>query len=280
MCFEDSKPTLTHVIPAGNGSVSGLASLNDQLFVVRHGCRAVEVYDTTTFSLQRNIALNDASCLWGVASCPASKSIYVSDHTAHKIYKILITDSSAPTNWTVANNPIGLSVTNSHNVLVSSWAANKLQEFTPQGGLVREITLASGLTHPFHCISLDNSPDQYAVSWSTSGVPSQFHISLIRADGSVSHNDQTNSSSKMTKSGSLLSIDSNDNILMCEWQNNRVMVFNKTLTASRDLALPTATPLDQPFSLCFDESLGRLYVGEWRGERVFVYDDVVLENLV
>ena len=52
-------PTLTHVIPSqGRGSVNSVASLDDDVFIMRCYSEEVEVYDAATFTLQRHITVH------------------------------------------------------------------------------------------------------------------------------------------------------------------------------------------------------------------------------
>jgi len=63
-----SAPTVTHVIP-GNKGVSGVASLGDDVFVVRAVSPQVEVYDAQTFTLQRRLPVPELGCSFGLAAC-------------------------------------------------------------------------------------------------------------------------------------------------------------------------------------------------------------------
>jgi hypothetical protein len=42
----------------------------------------------------------------------------------------------------------------------------------------------------------------------------------------------------------------------------------------RDLQLPTNVALQDPFTFHLDEALGRLFIGEFEGRRVLVFDNV------
>ena len=68
--------------------------------------------------------------------------------------------------WTVASRPRprGLSVNNEKNLIVSCREANKLQKYTTQGSLVREICLQAGVTNPWHAIQLLKYPSSLAVT--------------------------------------------------------------------------------------------------------------------
>lgn len=274
LCIAGSKPTLTQVIAANNGSVSGLTSVGDQLFVVRYGKLSVEVYDTATLKLVRNIQIPNASYLWGAASSTVDNCVYVADHSSHKLHKIELSSNDNVKTWSVAQHPTGLSVNKANNILVCSYASHKIQEYAVNGELVREIVPQVSAKRQFHAVELHLVNNQYALSHASGGVPSQFNLSVVGSDGHISHQSPPDLVTKLAQGGGSLATDSEDNTLACEWQNNQVIVLNSTLTTACRLPLDVDGGLKQPFALHLDETRDRLYVGEWSGQRVLVFDNV------
>lgn len=74
-----------------------------------------------------------------------------------------------------------------------------------------------------------------------------------------------------------LTMNSQGYMLVADFNNNRILALNPTLSEARILPLPyneTGT-ISKPWSLWLDESRGRLYVTENAGQnRVLVYDGV------
>jgi hypothetical protein len=70
-----------------------------------------------------------------------------------------------------------------------------------------------------------------------------------------------------------LAVCENGRILVADYGNNRIVELNDSLTWSRDLPLPVADGLQDPWCLYLDKSRDRLYVGEYNGERVLVFDN-------
>ena len=175
--------------------------------------------------------------------------------------------------WSVASYPYGLSVNIAHNLVVTCYGANKLQEYTTHGSLVREICLQAGMTQPWHAIQL--STGDYVVSQHTSpGV-----VSVVGVDRQVVHSygESEASDGGQMKNPTSLAVTKNDNILVADSGNNRILSINRSTDCVQELAVSVDGGIKCPFGLCLDESRGRLYVGEGSGQhRVLVVDGVRL----
>ena len=266
-------PTLTHVIPSpasGTTTVTAVTSLGDDVFVARFCNPQLEVYDAVTLTLQRCIKVPILHA-WvsGLAACPNNNCLYASVCIADLVHRIKLSGSNAVKKWSVARRPRGLSVNSEHNLIVACWEADRLQEYTTHGSLVREICLqAAVVTLPYHAIQL--STGDYVVSQCTSpGV-----VSVVGVDGQVVRSygqSQTSDVGQMEYPASL-AVTKNDDILVADEGNNRILSINSSLGSIRELALSVDAGINCPLALCLDESRGRLYVGEWSGEsRVLVF---------
>jgi len=176
--------------------------------------------------------------------------------------------------WSVADGPRGLSVNNEHNVVVACIGAHKLQEYTTHGTLVGEISLQQvGVSSPWHAVQL--STGDYVVSQDT--LPGA--VSVVGVDGQVVCSyDQSQASNfgPMNRPRSL-AVTKNDNILVADRSNNRILSLDSSLSSARELVLPVDNAIQEPFGLFLDELRKRLYVGEYDGEkRVLVFDKVQL----
>jgi len=265
-------PTLTHVKP-GIHSVRAVTSLGDKVFVVRSGSQQVEVYDAETFALQRHIRVPGLGTSFsGLVACDVNQCIYASGWNIDSIHRVELSGSNAVKKWSVAGSPTGLSVNKAHNVVVACYRANKVQEYTTHGS-VREIRLQAGVTSPWHAIQL--STGHYVVSQCTSpGV-----VSVVGEDGQVIHSygqSQTSDVGQMKHPASL-AVTKNDDILVADTGNNRILSIIRSTGCVQELALSVDGGIQEPCGLCLDESRGRLYVGEVRGLcRVLVFDDVII----
>jgi len=268
-------PKLTHVIPAeGRRGVSAVTSLGNEVFVLRRQSQQVEVYDASTFTLQRYIAVPGlGSSFFGLAACAHYKCLYVSGDNHSSIHRAELSGSSAVKKWSVGSGLGGLSVNKEHNVVVACWAAHKIQEYTTHGALVRKISLKqAGVRQPWHAVQL--STGDYVVSeWESPGA-----VSVVTINGRVVRRYCHPSSDLGEMSYPTgLAVTKNDDILVADADNHRILLVNSSLSSARKLALPVDDGIRYPRGLCLDESRGRLYVGEWSGSRrVLVFDGVRL----
>ena len=376
--------TLIHVISSPVGRrVSAVTSLGDDVFVARFtDSQQVKVYDAVTLTLQRRLTVPELGA-WpsGLAACPINNCLYASDFHNISVHRVELSGSNAVKKWSVACGPVGLSVNSKHNLIVACCEADKLQEYTTHGSLVREICLQAGVNRPWpvgdtgpwkagvteprlegetgllqagvtrpmteihtgpwktgvteprlegetgllqagvtrpmtevhtgpwkagvtgprleretrrsnarvtemlctelrsfqarvkpwHAIQL--STGDYVVSQRTSpGV-----VSVVGVNGQVVRSygqSQTSDVGQMLGPASL-AVTKNDDILVADTGNNRILSINSSLGSIQELALSVDGGIHEPRSLCLDESRGRLYIGEWGGEcRVLVFDGV------
>jgi len=249
--------------------------LGDHVFVLRCWSGSqVEVYDARTFTLQRHIrisGLGSLSC--GLAASIHYDCLYASDWCNSRIHRVDLSDSSAVKQWSVASSPVGLSVNKEHNVVVACCGEHKLQEYTTHGTLLREISLQQvGMTYPWHAVQL--STGDYVVSHGTS--PGAGAVSV---DGQVvcSYDQSQASNVGPISCSRSLAVTKNDDILVADHRNNRIVSLDSSLSSAHKLVLPVDNAIQEPYGLFLDELRKRLYVGEFDGKcRVLVFDNMQL----
>jgi len=275
-------PTLTHVIPAPRDArksvnvpwnVLSVTSFDDDVFVLRHNSQRVEVYDAVTFTLQRHIGINSRHSqinLHDIIVCATNKCLYLSDIGSFSVHRVELPGrpSNATKMWSVARCPKGLSVNACHNLVVACEETKKLQVYTTHGVIVREISLHLS---PSYAVQL--STGDYVVSESKSvGV-----VGIVTVDGQVVHvyGESQISDHGLISFPSGLAVTKNDDILVADRANNRIMSIDRSLERGQELALSVDGGIQQAHGLCLDESRSRLYVGEFGGQhRVLVFDGV------
>ena len=250
--------------------MGAVTSLGDDVFVARN--KQIEVYNSVTFALQRHLSVPGLGVrVFGLIAGLSNSSLCVSDFDHNSIHRVELSGSNAVKKWSVGRQPAGLSMNKAHNLVVACRGANKLQEYTMGGTLVREIRLQTCVWSPFHAVQL--STGDYVVSkYASPGT-----VSVVRVDGQVVHRygpSQTSDVGQMSSSTSL-AVTSNDDILVADMLKNRILSINRSVLRTQELALSVDGGIQQPFGLCLDESRGRLYVGESSGQcRVLVFDSV------
>jgi len=264
-----SSPTVTHVMPQGK-QVGGMTSLGDDVFVVRYNSQQkIEVYDAKTFRLQRHITvpgLGDYS--YGLAACPQNNCLYASDCDNVSVHRVELTGCNAVMKWSVARSPTGLSVNSEHSLLVVSRGERKLQIFTTHGTLLEDIQLPADIEWPRHAVQLPTG--QFLVShWG-----SLHSVCLVGADEAVirSYGGQKGSQLTEMELPVGLAVDREGRVLVADQNNNRLLVIDQSLSSAHEMSVCVDGGLKGPFSLWYDQSCRRLYIGEWRGGRVIVID--------
>jgi hypothetical protein len=281
-----SSPILTHVIPRGV-AVIGMTLVDNQLFVARWPSQQqLEVYNAETFIFHRPLAVHGLSGRpGGLTSCALNYCLYVSDFKNSVLFRVgLSCDHKAKLmHWSVDRQPTGLSVNSERNVLVTCRGSpHKIQEYTSQGTLVRDIRLPLEVARPMHAVQLDAG---HIVVAHGGTLPGQFGVSanelhricLLDTDGNVvsSYGSTCGLEHGRLDEPMHLTINKNGFILAAIKENHRVVVLNSSLSGARDLSLPITDGLKGPISLYLDEAHNRLYVGEGIGGRLLVFDNVI-----
>jgi len=262
---------VTHVIPNGN-EVGGVTSLGDDVFVVRFNSQEkIEAYDANTFTLQRLITVPGLGDFpLGLTACPHNNCLYASDRNNSNVHRVYLSGSNAVMKWSVARGPAGLSVNSEHNLLVMSRGESKLQIFTTDGTLLENIQLQADIERPWHAVQL--STGQFLVSHSSS----LHHVCLVGDDGAVvcSYGGEKGSQLTQMSYPTGLAVDGEGRVLVAEVGNNRLLMVDKSLSSAHEMPVSVDGGLQRPFSLWYDQPRRRLYVGEWRGGRVTVVDNL------
>jgi hypothetical protein len=274
---------LTHVI--SDRQVVDVASIDHHLFVLRYpSLQQIEVYDTKTFKQQRALQvpnLSDDTVFSGLTSCVIDNCVYVSDWCKCIVYKVELSGTSKVFSWSVDRYPRGLSINASCNLLVTCRFADKIQEYTASGSLVREVCLKSNDVelHPYHSIQLTS--DQFVVScWNVTNQ--EYDVVEVDTKGRVvvSYANQLQSTThQQFEFPRRLSVDRNNEcIFVADFSNNRIVMLNRSLNCCARVlnVVSVDRRLQTPSCLHFDMSRNRLFVGEWtEPRRVLVFDDVI-----
>ena len=177
--------------------------------------------------------------------------------------------SNAVTKWSVGRRPVGVTVNSDKNVLVVIQDERKLQQFTTHGTQLRTIQLQLRIEFPRQAIQL--SSGQFVISH-IGGT--QHRVCLVDDKGAVVRSFGGTPGSDLTEMNEPagLAVDEHGNILVADQDNNRLLVLDPTLTSAREMSVSVDGGLNRPYSLWYDKSRGRLYLGEWGRKRFIIID--------
>ena len=264
-------PRVLHVIPGKQGlvhywerqssvkrgSVYGVATLGDELFVIRQWSSSVDVYRASDFVESRQISVPGMKDPCSLAACPHNNCLYVSDYQLKLIHRVDLSSSSV-SKWSVDDSPRGLSVTRNHHLLVTLQSSKRIREYTTHGDVMREINLDVSIDDPQHSIEL--SSGQFVVChWGAT----QHRVCTVDTSGRIvqSYGGPKGSSAGQLNWPSCLAVDKRGYVLVADRVNHKVQILSPALTHLCDVTLPEHK-LSRPSCLHLDEQRGRLYVGE------------------
>jgi len=228
---------LVHTLPEDEG-VCGVTILADEIYLVRYKERdQVEVYDVTTYHLQRRLTVRLNACsLTDMISCEHNRCVYIGDFNGDCVHRLDV--QGAVTRWAVNDSPRGLSVNAAHNVLVTCPGVRKIKEFRSHGDLLRELILPDDVINPRHAIQTRSG--QFIVCHGYLGDP-VHGVCMISADGRHvvhSHGGQPGSDTGQYTVPRHLAVDDNEFVFVADSSNRRVTLLSPTLEYVRQVVSP------------------------------------------
>ena len=148
---------------------------------------------------------------------------------------------------------------------------NKLNEYSPDGQLIREINLSldAGIRYPWHAIKLTNG--HFAVCHGSG----YGKVCTVDADGKLKKSFGGKSGSTIGQMCPVyLSVDGNGFVMVADQRNNRVLLLDSDLKFQREILTKAKHGLRNPWRIHLDESNGRLFVAdnESDNERILIFD--------
>jgi len=247
-------------------SVVGIATLGDELFVLRWGYPYMQVFKPlVNMNCRRNLDVGSVEC-HGLAACEFNQCLYASVQYPATIYKVSPVTNNVVRRWSTNGQPGGLSVNSVHNLLVACCYTHKVQEFTTDGAMVREIDLQpSGITYPVHVVQL---PDR---NFGITHHGSEHGYSVVGSDGKIVKSAQgpAGDAAGQMRSPRGFAV-SKSKVFVADHGNNRLLLLNSESMSFEQLPPSFNVGFDDPYCIHFDASAGVMYVGE-SGGRVFCF---------
>ena len=255
-------------MPEGQ-EVWGVTLLAGEVYVLRWKERRsdqVEVYDITTYHLQRCLTVPNARGFTDMTSCEHYCCVYIGDPFDKCVHSLNL--HGVTTRWAVRDEPAGLSVNAAHNVLVTCPRVCKIKEFSSNGGLLRELTLPVVVVNPVHAIQTRSG--HFVVCHG--GRDDQVHrVCTVSVDGChivYSHGGYRGSETGQYSFPGHLAVDDDEFVFVADSENRRVTLLSPTLDYIRHVV-----SCDQlkwrPVRLHFDNKTRRLFIAdsEWKVDK-------------
>ena len=257
--------------------INGLTILEKELFVLSDV--EVEIFDSVKLSFSRRWNLKELIRPMDIGACNRNKWLYVYDLKGNCDSKeILRVDPNGKliNNWSTGiDYARGLSVTDESNVILTIYKQNKLNEYSPDGLLIRQINLSSyaGISHPWHAIKLKNG--HFVVTHGS--FDDDLHtVCILNADGKLmkSFRKELGTAIVQMRHPVYLSFDENGFMMVADQGNRRLLLLDSDLEFKKEVLSEEKHGLRHPRGIVLDESNGRLLVvdNELNNSRILVFD--------
>jgi len=259
-------PSTYHYTSPYHQKVTGIATLGDEMFVVRWNDPNIYVYkpNTNDVNIQRIIIVGAGSAtLRGLAACEFNQCLYVSEANNQTIHKVSPMTNAKVKQWSVNGQPYGVTVNSAYNLLVACYNTHKVQEYTTDGNVVREINLQPGITNPSHVVQLQS--DEFGITHHGGSVNG---YSVVGSDGKIV---KSTASGQMSSSYGFAVSKGGSKVLVADFGNNRILLLTSESMSAEQLPTAFNVGLNQPYCIHFDASAGEMYIGEWGGYRIMYF---------
>jgi len=252
-----------HKISLGRVPVRGIASIDDELFaLVQRNDNQVAVYSINDYKTLRHISLPGYKISFSdyMASCVLRKCLFMSQCLERHVLRYELASSSV-SKWPVHGVPIGLSVMQNGNLLVTACDPTVVIELSAESGKrLREIALGAGIENLSHGIQLANG--QFVVCHGA--YCSLNRVCMVDDDGRVtrSYGGEVGSGDGQLRCADHLAVDEDSQLIfVADRCNNRVVVLSPKLEFVRYII----EGISEPARLYFDQTTRRLYVAHSKG---------------
>jgi len=171
-------------------------------------------------------------------------------------------------------------LTKSHNLLATLHGTKQIEEYSPDGNLLRSISLDRAIDCPYHCIEIFS--DQFVVSYGDVGTEEkESGVSIVGVTGRIieSYDGPNRSAPGLMRGLRHMAVDKYNRVIIADYCNNRVELLSPTLNHLSYIDIP-GEKLDRPYALHLDELNHRLYIGEWLRGHVYVLEQYWYEHFV
>lgn len=253
--------------------VTGLAIIENELFVATESNSTIEVFNSSNLSFQRLLMVPSVTSPEDMVASLNPKCLYIFDATGEgKIYQVN-TDGSSIASWITGSLEVRLTVTPQSNIVVTYLSKNKLKEYksTVDKKLVQQVILP-----PNSRCAVKLKTGNFIVSkWEGTSLNSPEGVFEIDASGKDinSFKAKEGAACERMNCPEYLAVEKNGSVIVVDRGNRRVLLLNSKLEFQRELLSPI-NGLQNPKAMVLDEATNRLYVADndiaWDLWRIFV----------
>ena len=158
-----------------------------------------------------------------------------------------------------------------NDLIVAPPKPPKILEFTASGGFVRQIAVDKNLFSLQHAVVPRGDAAGQVILCHESNV---FHrVCLVCHKGKLvkSYGGSAGSGAGQMKFPCRLAVDENGSVLVADRENNRLVMLNSNLEFVKEFS-HQSTGLIHPFRVALQDNPDRVYVAEYRRERVLIIE--------
>lgn len=243
-----------HAVLTKDNLITGMAIIENELFIATDMSSDIEVYDSMTLTLNRSWTLPDLRWLADMVACSNLICLYIFDATDRgKIYQV-DRMGSILSSWFSGNLDVRLSITPDSTVMVMFWKQNKLKEYAPirQNKLIQQVVLTSRSRY-----AVKLSTGNFLVSRGGVGA-GVFEINTTGQEIS-SFKGNMESAFEQLNWPEQLAIDKHGSVIVVDRGNRRVLLLNSKLEFQEEL-MSSEIGLVDPLAMALDKSTSRLFV--------------------
>lgn len=241
-----------------------MAIIDDDLFVVTQRSSEVEVFNCKSLVSSRQWILEGLLRPADIGSSKTNRCLYIMDWKDGSMKKeVFCVDTSGKLlhSWKTGDDYGDIiSVSNENNVLVTCFGKNEFNEYSPQGEMIRKISL-QGAEYPTHAVKLSNG--EFMVS---AGDSSHLlhRVCIVDALGKVekSFGEEKGSDSDHLNQPMHLAVFTDGSVAVLDNGNRRVLLLEKDLQFNCILLSNKIHRLQNPTRLLLNESNNLLFVAD------------------
>lgn len=282
MVYKDHPVFIKKFDTKGRVQIQGLSILDGEVFLLKHDDRRIdggietsemEVYDSTSFRLNRSWKIEEMSNPSDLVSSRRDKCLYIvhwaGESRNGKEFLKVHPDGRIINRWFSGSNfGFNVSVTYESNILLSVYDENKLIEYSSEGQIISEITIRTDIRHtlgPKHAVKLTNG--HFAIAY----IGVLTGIWIVDMNGEVLETfDRTFGSTNGDEHflPNYFVSDGEGSILVADLHRG-VYLLSPVLEFKREILAKGHQEISDVLKVALDRSNGRLFVTQYRGVLVF-----------